>query len=682
MDKEQGYIEKFSDEMLLKYGFTSNDRNIIKYLTDKAVSEKLYTETLDFQHNLKHVEKVIAYARMIMNKINSPLIDENILMYAALYHDIGKTLGASNKEHGLVGSEEFKRIMKDKLDDKKIDIISKLIFQHAIDEDVIDFSNTNYTKQEQEAIQLMSDILKDADALDRNRLNYPAPIGTCDINKLRTRAAKEILSSGLTDSLYEDYYKVILAEKQKDSPNEIMDNYELLNDWITQYDELLYYRDILERQYDNYVTKYGLSGISKKDEKGRKINIDELLDKMATNISKSNIQNDELSQWLNNYKVYVEKEHKNIFHASLNPSIDILIPNESTQKGSFVYGDIDPVNCFSMATFRSSTIFPRSKVNGIRGITEIFPNAINDNLSSKYITIYKLPSRQFKQYINPVTEAPSGEWVSEEKVKPIEQVTFKAIDLINYLTMRNKFFISKDYSQETQMLSFVNSFEMYIWNVKHLNTNPNIFNQKWNMMDKVIQYYAKDSQTILFNIKEDIDKNIKKYIEDFKSINEREPNYENEEECLVPLRKFFRQTYFKYDDKGKMVGLNNEYISQLTKSQEVETSKAKESIQEQPKSLQEPITVKRNDATQVSFSQRNKEEIEIASKIKQENIAIQKQNEQQNGLEKPKVRTLAKKPDNNKNSSSGFVDALIISLITGFVSGAIFMLVYNILIRS
>ena len=288
MLKEQGYIENFSDEMLSKYSLTSRDKDVIKFLVDKSISDGLYTDTKDYQHNLKHIERVIAYTRMIMNKINSIAINEEILMYAALYHDIGKTIGVSNQEHGLVGSEEFRKMMKGKMDDKKIDIISKLIFQHASEEDKIDFTNSNYTISEQHEIQLMSDILKDADALDRNRLNYPAPIGTCDKNKLRTSEAKEVLL--LTDSFYHDYCKTIIDVREKESNSKILDNYELLNSWISQY-------------------KAG---------------------------------------------------KENMFHASLDPSVDILRPTESTQKGSYVYAGIDPINCMTMASFRFSAIFPRT----------------------------------------------------------------------------------------------------------------------------------------------------------------------------------------------------------------------------------------------------------------------------------------------------------------------------------
>lgn len=552
MLKEQGYIENFSDSMLLKYNLDSRDKDIIKFLINKSIDEKLYTDTKDYQHNLKHIERVIAYARMIMKKTYLSPKNEEILMYAALYHDIGKTIGSSNQEHGLVGSEEFKKMMNGKMDDKKIDIISKLIFQHASEEDKIDFTNSNYSLIEQQEIQLMSDILKDADALDRNRLNYPAPIGTCEENKLRTAEAKEILL--LTDSFYQDYCKAIIDVREKESNTKILDNYELLNNWISQY----------------------------KDGK------------------------------------------ENMFHASLDPSVDILRPAESTQKGSYVYAGIDPINCMTMASFRFSVIFPRTKIDGIRTIMEIFPGSIEQTLASKYITIYKLPNDKFHEYINPETAAPTREWVSKEVVEPIEQVSFKALDLLKYFVDTNQLRVIKKHTKEEQLMSFIKSFDVYIWSVKNIKDNPKVFDQKWSMMKKVIEYYSNDSEILetIYRIKRSVDDSIHKYIEDFKMQNGREPDYDNEEECLSPILRNFRNKIYLKNEEGKVIGLNYAYINSLQLEQE-----KKEGIEEQPKSVEnQSVEESKN------FAQRSEQEVQIANQIKQKNMAIKQQKEQQGSL--------------------------------------------------
>lgn len=492
MLNEQSYIEKFTDEMLYKYGLNLNDKEFVKYLVDRAINEKLYTSTNDYQHNLMHIEKVITYTLMIINKMNNSLINKKLLLYAALYHDIGKTIGASNQEHGLVGVTEFRKMMKYKLDSKELEIISLLIFQHAEESDIINFSNDDFSKEEQKSIQLMSNILKDADALDRNRFNTIAPFGCCDANKLRTSEAKEVFK--LTDSFYQDYYRTIIEEKEKECGKKILNNYELLNHWIKEYHD------------------------------GK----------------------------------------ENLFHASLNPCVDILRPNESTQKGSYVYAGINPINCMAMASFRSSLIFPRAKINGIDSIIEIFPNLIHQTLDSKYITFYKLPNDKFHEYIADATAAPTREWISKESVEPVEQISFKVNDLLNYLNLTNQFKVAHDYSKERQFESYVQAFRIYIWGIKHLKDNPKFMNEKWKSAQKMIEYYSHDNKIlkIMNNIKKDVDNEIYLYISNFKLQNGREPHYDNEKECLVPILQLFEKKYYIKDKDGKKK-LNYDYIYSL-----------------------------------------------------------------------------------------------------------------------
>ncbi|MDD2518655.1 MAG: hypothetical protein PHG18_02065 [Bacilli bacterium] len=79
------------------------------------------------------------------------------------------------------------------------------------------------------------------------------------------------------------------------------------------------------------------------------------------------------------------------------------------------------------------------------------------------------------------------------------------------------------------------------------------------------------------------------------------------------------------------------------------------------------------------FDQRSQSEITIATQIKEKNMEIKQQKETQRALNKSKVKTLTKKTNNGSASSGGFVDTLILTLITGFIAGAIFIVVYNIL---
>ena len=82
-----------------------------------------------------------------------------------------------------------------------------------------------------------------------------------------------------------------------------------------------------------------------------------------------------------------------------------------------------------------------------------------------------------------------------------------------------------------------------------------------------------------------------------------------------------------------------------------------------------------------AFDQRSQAEILKSQQIKEKNMAIKKRKEQQKSLEKPKVKILTKTNNekSSSSSSSGFVDILMLVLISGFVAGAIFMIIYIIM---
>ena len=115
---EQSYLKTFSNEQLNRYGLTKQNQNYITNLVEGAIQEELYTKTDDFNHDLKHIERVLAYIQMILNQNSSFNLNKDTLMLAGFYHDIGKTLGARGKNHGKVGAEEFIKRIENKMDVK------------------------------------------------------------------------------------------------------------------------------------------------------------------------------------------------------------------------------------------------------------------------------------------------------------------------------------------------------------------------------------------------------------------------------------------------------------------------------------------------------------------------------------------------------------------------------------
>ena len=63
-------------------------------------------------------------------------------------------------------------------------------------------------------------------------------------------------------------------------------------------------------------------------------------------------------------------------------------------------------------------------------------------------------------------------------------------------------------------------------------------------------------------MKKDIDKEITTFIEEFKNTNKREPDFDNENECLKPLITIYRHKYFVYDDSNHQ-RVNYAYLNEL-----------------------------------------------------------------------------------------------------------------------
>lgn len=206
---EKSYIQDISFDYLFNLGFSKEQIQRVNELVNQGIKEKLYTKSRVPYHNMKHIEKVIMYSLWIVNekRKNGEMLDNiDILLLAALYHDCGRKWQISNKIHGVVGADIASKKLKGSFDDKTIHSICLLIETHAKIDDTVDFKGYKYTLKEKKQIQELSDILKDADALDRNRIRLFS-FARCDVNRLRTPEAKIIYQS--SNQFFNQYEKAI-----------------------------------------------------------------------------------------------------------------------------------------------------------------------------------------------------------------------------------------------------------------------------------------------------------------------------------------------------------------------------------------------------------------------------------------------------------------------------------------
>lgn len=215
---EKSYVKYMDFDYLTNIGFSKNQIDMVNKLTDKAINQRLYSNTKIPYHNIKHIERVIMYSIWILNekeKKGELLENRDVLLLAALYHDCGRN-SVFNKMHGIIGAKIARDKLRNTMNYKIINSICLLIETHAVSSDRVNFNNYNYTLKEKKNIQTLSDILKDADALDRNRIKL-FPFLKCNVNKLRTLEAKDIYNN--SDLFYFKYKDAVKKSKK-------------LNEWL------------------------------------------------------------------------------------------------------------------------------------------------------------------------------------------------------------------------------------------------------------------------------------------------------------------------------------------------------------------------------------------------------------------------------------------------------------------
>lgn len=171
--------EKLEDKCTKLISFYNNNLNS---LTD---SYKLLFDDINGIHGLTHTKRVYILACIIADIEKMSEDDTTILMYAALYHDIGRTANGVCTEHG---KQSF--IKADNLIDNEYrETIKFIIENHCIDDiegiETID----NYDIADKKKAIYLYKAFKDADNLDRVRIN------DLNVSFLRLKRSKELVNT-------------------------------------------------------------------------------------------------------------------------------------------------------------------------------------------------------------------------------------------------------------------------------------------------------------------------------------------------------------------------------------------------------------------------------------------------------------------------------------------------------
>lgn len=213
-------LQKNNNKLDMKVDMNSS---VFQRILDKISNSDLYKNeffTSSFQHNIYHIQRVMFFSQIIAQNEGISEKDLKLLLLAAALHDSGKTRDRRDGEHGKNSAEiagEYLQNNINSISKEDIKIIQIAIEYHTIREDEKGRINVtelkeicqkyNFSIANLERIEIISSILKDADALDRTRFDTQ---NTLNIDSLRTNTARNKFLIDFSKKVNQEFARTIL----------------------------------------------------------------------------------------------------------------------------------------------------------------------------------------------------------------------------------------------------------------------------------------------------------------------------------------------------------------------------------------------------------------------------------------------------------------------------------------
>ena len=213
-------LQKNNNKLDMKVDMNSSTfQRILDMISNSDLYKKDFF-TSSFQHNIYHIQRVMLFSQIIAQ--NEGISEKNftLLLLAAALHDSGKTRDRRDGEHGKNSAEiagEYLQNNINSISKEDIKIIQIAIEYHTIREDEKGRINVTELKElcqkynvsiaNLERIEIISSILKDADALDRTRFDTQ---NTLNIDSLRTNTARNKFLIDFSKKVNQEFARTIL----------------------------------------------------------------------------------------------------------------------------------------------------------------------------------------------------------------------------------------------------------------------------------------------------------------------------------------------------------------------------------------------------------------------------------------------------------------------------------------
>ncbi len=198
-------------------------------IIDGIKQEHLYKSKI---HGLFHSEKVCLFAFIIAKRLKLNAVDMQIIIDAAMYHDIGRQCDTNDTIHGYASAYRIDRVLNNEIykDEENLNMIKAIVDSHSVNDEnsynsfgfYFDYDGDKGLAEGPvyERFIRLNNILKDADGLDRNRFVDGYCFGL-DERFLRLAESKKLieLSREINDLYTDNYTKEVDLQKVKGKYN-------------------------------------------------------------------------------------------------------------------------------------------------------------------------------------------------------------------------------------------------------------------------------------------------------------------------------------------------------------------------------------------------------------------------------------------------------------------------------
>jgi len=171
-------------------------------------------------HGLHHSEKVMLNAYVIGKHLQLNAVDFQILMDAALYHDIGRSNDTEDNIHGYSSTLRLPKVVISPIyqDSTNLEILKAICDGHSRDDKFCEQTFMSYDIDEKEysRYEILYKALKDADALDRTRFGKTTK-AALQSQFLRLDISKSLIEFA---SVINDMYANYISQKMFDKFDE------------------------------------------------------------------------------------------------------------------------------------------------------------------------------------------------------------------------------------------------------------------------------------------------------------------------------------------------------------------------------------------------------------------------------------------------------------------------------